>query len=360
MKIASAAVSMDSSHVSLQRLEVKESLRAWVGNRRPDFEGARQRPALSPSSDQARHSSRVDISDAGKAKQSRETDAIDESLQAVENDPVLRLIRDMIARLTGREVQVFDARKLRGSTPPSEVQPPPQSGAAEQAQQPAGYGIEYDRHESYSEFEQTTFNASGTVVTSDGREISFDLSLSMSRSYYEESDVSLRLGDARQKQDPLVINFNGSAAQLTDRRFAFDLNADGQTENINFVASGSGFLAIDRNADGKINDGSELFGARSGNGFAELAALDADKNGWIDENDAAYDQLLVWTKDATGNDRLTSLNQANVGAISLARVVTPFDLKDAGNELQGQVRTSGIFLTEEGQVGTVQQIDLTV
>jgi hypothetical protein len=35
-------------------------------------------------------------------------------------------------------------------------------------------------------------------------------------------------------------------------------------------------------------NGAELFGARSGDGFAELAALDGDGNGWIDEGDAAW------------------------------------------------------------------------
>ena len=109
----------------------------------------------------------------------------------------------------------------------------------------------------------------------------------------------------------------------------------------------------------RINNGSELFGATSGNGFAELAVLDTDNNGWIDENDAAYWQLRVWTKDASGKDQLSTLKQANVGALNLAHVATPFDLKDAGNALQGQIRSSGVFLTEDAKVGTIQQIDLT-
>lgn len=73
----------------------------------------------------------------------------------------------------------------------------------------------------------------------------------MAHSYHEESNLSLRLGDARIKKDPLVLNFNGSAAAtLGNQRFRFDLNADGQAESINFVTSGSGFLALDRNDDG--------------------------------------------------------------------------------------------------------------
>ena len=119
-----------------------------------------------------------------------------------------------------------------------------------------------------------------------------------------------------------------------------DLDADGDKENINFATGGSGFLALDRNGDGKINDGSELFGATSGDGFADLATLDSDHNGWIDENDAAYTQLRVWTKDSAGNDQLSTLKQANVGAINLSSVATPFDLKDSSNALLGQIRAA--------------------
>jgi len=181
----------------------------------------------------------------------------------------------------------------------------------------------------------------------------------MSRSYSEESNISIRLGNARNTQDPLVLNFDGNAAQLTSQRFKFDLNSDGKTEDINFVTGGSGFLSLDRNGDGKINDGSELFGTQSGDGFADLEAFDSDRNGWIDENDAVYEQLRVWIKDASGRDLLSTLKQANVGAIALTRADTAFDLKDSSDELQGKIRSSGVFLREDGGVGTAQQVDLT-
>lgn len=356
MKIASSALQMESSHARLQHHEVRESLRTWVDDRRPRADGdaqsnpARPQPATDP----------VQISSAGKALQASGSDSIEAARQAVDSDPKLRLIRSMIAMLTGREVKVFDATELQSKTAPLDAAASPSAEAAGSARQNAGYGVEYEYRETYSEIETTRFNASGSVRTEDGKEINFDLSLTMARSYYEESSVSIRLGDARQKKDPLVLNFAGTAAQLTDQRFKFDLDGDGKAEDINFATGGSGFLAFDRNGDGKINDGSELFGARSGDGFAELAALDDDGNGWIDENDAAFDKLLLWSKDAAGGDRLLSLREANVGALSLARIATPFDLKDGGNALLGQIRTSGVFLQEDGRAGTMQQVDLTV
>jgi hypothetical protein len=263
--------------------------------------------------------------------------------------------------LTGKDIEVFDARELEPAQPPPDLPQAPSTANAANARPAAGWGVEYDRHESYTETEQTHFSASGTVQTADGREISFRVELSMSRSYHEESDVRLRLGDAaRQQKDPLVLNFAGNAAQLLDQRFSFDLDADGTAENINRLAAGSGFLVFDRNGDGKANDGSELFGTKSGDGFADLARLDEDGNGWIDENDAAYASLSLWTPDAAGAGSLQGLKAANVGALALAHVATPFALKDDGNTTQGEIRSTGLYLRENGSVGTVQQVDLSV
>jgi hypothetical protein len=119
----------------------------------------------------------------------------------------------------------------------------------------------------------------------------------MQRSYRQESSFSLRLGDAT-AIDPLVINFDGTAAQLQDQRFAFDLNGDGETDNVPLLAGNRGYLALDTNQNALIDNGLELFGPGTGNGFAELARHDSDGNGWIDEADPVYQQLRVWTPAA--------------------------------------------------------------
>lgn len=357
MKIVSSGMQMASTHASTQHHEIQESLRMWVGERRPDFEG-RGRPAA------PRPVETVHISDAGRAAQGCDTGAVDECADEIDADPRLTLLRLLFRYLTGKDIEVFDASELKpGQPPPDLPQPPNTANAANAAntRPAAGWGVEYDRHERYSETEQTRFAASGTVQTADGREISFRVELSMSRSYHEESDVRLRLGDAaRQQKDPLVLNFAGNAAQLLDQRFSFDLDADGTAENINRLTAGSGFLVFDRNGDGQANDGSELFGTKSGDGFADLAALDDDNNGWIDENDADYAALRVWTPEADGGGELRTLKDSNVGAIALARIATPFALRDSGNETLGKIRSSGIFLQESGGAGTIQQVDLSV
>ena len=179
------------------------------------------------------------------------------------------------------------------------------------------------------------------------------------REFLREQQLSLRAGDA-QLTDPLVLNFGGEAATLTSRKFSFDIDSNGRPQQISFVGPNSGFLVYDRNQDGIINDGSELFGPRTGNGFKELAAYDADGNGWIDANDPIYRNLRIWFKDEQGNDQLLGLGELGVGAIYLGHITTPFMHKDADNELLGALRSTGIFLDHQGRAGTIQQVDLAV
>jgi hypothetical protein len=181
----------------------------------------------------------------------------------------------------------------------------------------------------------------------------------MTRSFREETNVSVRAGDARRK-DPLVINFDGNAAQLTDQRFRFDLDADGSKEELAMLASGSGYLALDKNDNGMIDSGTELFGPATGSGFAELAKYDQDGNGWIDENDAVYSRLRIWAPDLKNAGSLATLQERQVGALFLGDVATPFELRNGQNQDLGAVRSTGVYLTESGQAGTLQEIDLTV
>lgn len=207
------------------------------------------------------------------------------------------------------------------------------------------------------EKEETAFTTQGTVRTQDGRTIRFHLNVQMSRSfqaYYEENFTRIE----QRMVDPLVINLDGNIAGLQDQTFFFDLDADGKEEEISMLGSGSGYLALDRNGDGRINDGSELFGTKSGDGFADLAAYDLDGNGWIDENDAIWDKLLIWTKDENGKDICYKLSEKNVGAICLADADTDFALTGKDNAVNGRIRKTGIFLYENGYAGTIQHVDV--
>lgn len=210
-----------------------------------------------------------------------------------------------------------------------------------------------------TEMEDTKFASSGFVQTADGRNIGFNVEVSMSRALMEKIDM-LEVTDYI-KTDPLMINLDTNVGSVSDQKFFFDLDADGKEEEISFAGKGSGFLALDKNGDGRMNDGSELFGTASGDGFKDLAAYDEDGNGWIDENDSIYSQLKIWTKDENGKDHLIDLKDADVGAIYLGNADTQFSLKNDKNKLKGEIKKTGIYLKEStGAVGTLNHVDLVV
>lgn len=212
-----------------------------------------------------------------------------------------------------------------------------------------------------SEMEITCFHSTGSVVTSDGHTIDFNISMEMSHSFTETVEA---ISSETQYilTDPLVIQLDDAPETISDQKWFFDINGDGEKEEISKLAKGNGFLALDANNNGIIDNGNELFGTQSGNGFQDLAQYDEDGNGWIDENDSVYSKLKVWTKDASGNDKLLDLQQADIGAIYLGSASTNFSHKNLeNNDLQGVVKKTGLYLHEStGKAGTIQQIDFSV
>lgn len=172
----------------------------------------------------------------------------------------------------------------------------------------------------YAEREATAFTSTGSVVTNDGRKIEFGVSIEMSRAFMEKYETYSK--SEYMLTDPLVINMDVDIANVSDQKFLFDINGDGKEEEISKLGAGSGFLALDKNGDGKINNGNELFGTKSGDGFKDLSAYDKDGNGWIDEADDIFDDLKVWTKDEQGNDKLIALSKSGVEAIFLKNLCT--------------------------------------
>ncbi len=364
MRIADSAIHLYSSSTAIEQHQKRESLLVWHNGREPqvtEANGQRGRE-LDPAKEiKNRIQDKVALSFHDQVKRRHVQPAkveVSEDQEMI-GDLNMRILKALFERLTGRKFQVIDPAKIAS---PAAAESVPVAQGNEVAPAPAaapaseGYGLVYDYHESHYEYEKTEFTAGGVITTADGQTIDFSVGLSMSREFYSEQNINIRAGDAL--KDPLLINFSGAATQLTQRDFSFDIDADGTREQIAFVAPGSGFLALDKNNDGRINDGSELFGTASGNGFRDLSAYDDDGNNWIDENDGVYESLRIWSKDSEGNDQLIALGKAGVGALYLGHIETLFSVKDDENELLGQVRATGLALMESGRVVTMQQVDL--
>lgn len=218
----------------------------------------------------------------------------------------------------------------------------------------SAYSYEYR----YEERETTSFSAVGKVSCADGREIDININLEMSRSFCEYYSEEMEYVEVA-LMDPLVLDFGGSASALSDQTFMFDIDSDGVEDEINNLINGSGFLALDLNEDGIINNGNELFGTHSGDGFEDLRIYDTDIDGFIDEDDEVFDKLRIMCVDENGETQLYSLKEVGVGAIGLNRISTEFsDKSETNNSVRGIVRSTGVFLFENGGAGTVRQVDL--
>lgn len=354
MIISDSHIDFSSHRTAAKYKNVQESLRFWHGPRPDDrnnspadkLEISNYRPKANNA-----NSNLVKKDKAEKTVQS-ETD----STITLNSD--FQIIKMMFKDIFGEDAKLFsfDFEQEKISAEYTDAKAKVEQ-RTQQNQEP-NWGMEYDRKEIRYEYERTKFEAKGIVNTADGKQVKFSINIEMQREMLERNNISVRAGNA--VTDPLVLNFNGKAADLQDRKFAFDINADGRKENISYLTPGSGFLAFDRNLDGRINNGNELFGARTGDGFAELAGLDDDNNGWIDEKDSAFNNLRIWEKDHSGRDKLYSLRQKQVGAVYLNSASTLFNIHGRNNQFNGQIDRTGVFLDEQGNAGTVQKVNFSV
>ncbi len=137
----------------------------------------------------------------------------------------------------------------------------------------------------------------------------------------EQRSLELNVSSEPPKQsDPLVLDLasNGLRTRGLLDAVSFDLDADGRRDRISAPAGDDALLALDRNGNGRIDDGRELFGDQNGaaNGFAELARYDDNRDGQIDQLDAVFSRLSLLRFSQDGEQQI-SLQQAGVGSISL-------------------------------------------
>ncbi|NDY94015.1 SdrD B-like domain-containing protein, partial [Ideonella livida] len=131
---------------------------------------------------------------------------------------------------------------------------------------------------------------------------------------------------------PIVIDLGGDGIQTVSRENslgAFDLFGTGTAISSGWISGHDGFLAIDSNGNGSIDDISELFGGTDkGQGFAKLASFDSNGDGLVNASDERFAELKIW-QDVDGDHQtdageLMSLAQAGVAALTVSYTELPF------------------------------------
>jgi len=166
---------------------------------------------------------------------------------------------------------------------------------------------------------------------------------------------------------PIVLSFGGDDVALSHEiGQAFDLSGNGTSVATHWPTAASPWLVRDLDGNGRIDDGSELFGSmtrlstgvRARHGFEALAELDDDGDGWLTAKDSAFASLRVWSdrdQDRQSSpSELASLEATGVIAIEVQhRVERRCD--DAGN---CGVERSRIRFVRNGQAHVGAAVDL--
>lgn len=164
-------------------------------------------------------------------------------------------------------------------------------------------------------------------------------------------------------RDPLIIDLNRDGKVSTTRQSRyFDLDANGFAEKASWAASGDGLLVLDRDGDGIITSGKELFGDSTVmsngkvaiSGFQALADLDSNKDGVIDAKDELFSQLRVWA-DLHGDGifadhELISLEEVGIESIDLS-----YDENRTTDENGNQIVRTGKVTWEDGDTSPMSE-----
>ena len=169
-----------------------------------------------------------------------------------------------------------------------------------------------------------------------------------------------------QRRDPLILDLDGDGIELSDVNGSdtrFDLDANGFAETTAWVSPDDGLLVLDRNGNGVIDDGTELFGDQTpisggiaSSGFAALSDLDLNADGVIDASDQQFSEIRIWqdiNQDGLSDDsELFSLQEIGISSINL----NPSESNQVvnGNSI---IRTSS-YTRSDGATGEIGDISL--
>jgi len=212
---------------------------------------------------------------------------------------------------------------------------------------------------SIMEFSAQTLEIELNINTKEGVE-NKKVELRLEESFLRKANInfSKEMSPKEKLLDPIVIDFEGSGDLLSDKKFNFDLDSDGKKDQISMLNKGSGYLALDKNEDGKINNGNELFGTKSGNGYKDLEEYDENRDGQLDINDSIYSKLRIWKKDDSGEDKLIGLGEAGVGVIYLNPQELRNNIYDSRGNISGIAQKSAGVQFLDGKSGSSYHLDL--
>jgi Ca2+-binding RTX toxin-like protein len=174
------------------------------------------------------------------------------------------------------------------------------------------------------------------------------------------TDVSDDITFTSDPTDPIALDLNGDGVDLSATT-AFDIDADGDLDQIGWTGPEDGLLVMDLDGSGAIENGTELFsevfnGGSFANSLEALASLDDNGDGVIDASDAAFGDIKVWqdanSDGVTQEGELQSLVERGIEAINLEAAAV--DRAENGNTIFAE----GTYTKADGSTGTYVGVNL--
>lgn len=172
--------------------------------------------------------------------------------------------------------------------------------------------------------ETNNTNSTNQLSTQQNTQASFQFQFQMEFRFEMSMEIQVGVQQLEQKQDPVVFDLDGDGIELTDvnNGVHFDITGKGNLVQTAWVRGGDALLAMDRNRNGQIDSGLELFGDQWGstNGFEELRKLDSNNDGFIGPEDKQFKDLVLWRDNGDGvssQDELFALSQLGIERIAL-------------------------------------------
>lgn len=278
-----------------------------------------------------------------------------------------RMILMLLRRFFGFDVELFDPRKIAdaqqsGAEAAQKIQAATQQAPQQPVQQPqqrSEVWVDAGVRRTTEIKEQVEFEAELRARVDDGKggtvEQSVSVKLRASREFFQQEEVTLQVGE-RPKKDPLVLDLTGAGIDLAgvEDGTVFDLDADGVAEQAATVRGGTGLLWMDRDGNGQLDNGTELFGDVGGaaDGFEALSALDANGDGRVNVEDASFENLRLRLNNA-GQAQDITMDQAGVASLELQNIAIPASLGDSA-----AVDAIGVFQRTDGTLGTMADVRL--
>ncbi|MBF7684172.1 hypothetical protein I2F27_12815 [Acinetobacter sp. B5B] len=165
---------------------------------------------------------------------------------------------------------------------------------------------------------------------------------------------------------PLVLDLNHDGhirtTSISDGTY-FNLNNEGTKEKTAWIDTEDGLLVLDKNADGKIDTGNELFGnytqLQSGknadNGFDALADYDLNHDDQIDEQDDIYSKLQVW-QDINHNGKVDQGELRSLSEVGITSIRTNYDNNATIDEFGNAHKQTSSFTWKNGETGAIDDV----